>query len=259
MKIKRLFLLVSIMCFSLLFTACGEALYTMTDEEEAIITLYASKTVSKFNKNQLTGIANARVKPGELDENYEANKTEEENETEEVIDEENTEVETDPVTGEPIISSDENIEQTPENQETQTSSGDSGYSFTNAVDIEGVEFNCSEFDVTTEYTTPKFVLTKVAGKKYLVLSIEAKNTSDKSVDFSKYSDRTYSLSLNGGEKSSTQFTPLSNDLANYDGILAAGETKSFILVFLFSNSSVENITSLELFVTSEGTTRGTTI
>ena len=46
-----------------------------------------------------------------------------------------------------------------------------------------------------------------------------------------YSNRTYSLSLNGGEKSSVQYTPLSNDLANYDGILAAGDTKSFVLVF----------------------------
>jgi hypothetical protein len=99
----------------------------------------------------------------------------------------------------------------------------------------------------------------VKGKKYLVLSIEASNTSSSSVDFSNYSDRKYSLSLNGGEKSGTQYTPLSNDLANYDGILAAGDKKTFILVFQFNNSSVENITSLELYVTSDGTTRGTTI
>ena len=93
----------------------------------------------------------------------------------------------------------------------------------------------------------------------MVLSIEAKNTSDKSVDFSQYKDKSYSLSLNGKDKASASFTPLGNDLVNYDGILAAGDKKSLILVFQFSDSSVENITSMDLFVTSEGTTRGTTI
>ena len=252
MKIKRFFLLISVMCFSLLFTACGEPLYTMTEEEEAVITAYASKTVSKFNKNQTTGIANARVKAGELDDEYEPDEAESE-EAEEVIDEENTEVEYDPETGEPIVT-DETEEGT-----TEEGSEDAGYSMTDAIEIPGVEFTCSEFDVTSDYKTNNFVLQQVSGKKYVVLSIEAKNTSDSSVNFSNYTGRTYNLSLNGGAKASTQYTPLSNDLANYDGILAAGESKSFILVFLFSDSSVENISSLELFITSDGTTRGTTI
>lgn len=252
MKIKRFLLLISVMCFSLFFTACGEPLYTMTEEEEAVITAYASKTVSKFNKNQTTGIANARVKEGELDDEYEPNEADSEG-TEEVIGEENTEVEYDPETGEPIVT-DETQDET-----SEETSDDAGYSMTDAIEIPGVEFTCSEFDVTSDYKTNNFVLSQVSGKKYVVLSIEAKNTSDSSVDFSNYTGRTYNLSLNGGAKTSTQYTPLSNDLANYDGILAAGDSKSFILVFLFSDSSVENISSLELFITSDGTTRGTTI
>jgi len=249
MKIKRVFFFISVLCFSLLFTGCGEPLYAMTDEEEAIITAYASKAVSKFNKNQTLGIANARVKPGELDADYTADE-----EIVETPEEENTEVEIDPETGEPIIP-DETIDDT---SSEESPSGDSGYSFTDAIDIPGVDFSCSSLDVSPEYKTKSFVLTEVSGKQYLVLYITAENTSDSSVDFSKYSNRNYSLAINGGEKSTTQFTPLGNDLANYDGILAAGDTKEFILVFLFNNSSVENITSLELFVTSEGTTRGTT-
>ncbi len=127
------------------------------------------------------------------------------------------------------------------------------------LNIESVEFSYSEFDGIRENNTNSFLIENVSGKKYLVLSITAKNTSKSSVDFSKYADRSYSLSLNGGEKTKTEFTPLGNDLNNYDGLLAAGDTKSLVLVFLFSDSSVENITSLELFVTSEDTTRGTTI
>ena len=253
MKIKRFCLLISIMSFSLMFTGCGEPLYAMTEEEEAIITAYASKAVSKFNENQTIGIANARVRTGELDEDYSQDEKEEEEATE--VTEGEEQVEIDPETGEPIAPA----EGEAEGEASEDSSADGGYSFTDAMNIEGVEFTCSEFDVTPEYKTKSFLLEKVSGKKYLVLSITAKNTSKSSVDFSKYEDRSYSLSLNGGEKTKTEFTPLGNDLNNYDGLLAAGDTKSLVLVFLFSDSSVENITSLELFVTSEDTTRGTTI
>ena len=253
MKIKRFCLLISIMSFSLMFTGCGEPLYAMTEEEEAIITAYASKAVSKFNENQTIGIANARVRTGELDEDYSQDEKEEEEATE--VTEGEEQVEIDPETGEPIAPA----EGEAEGEASEDSSADGGYSFTDAMNIEGVEFTCSEFDVTPEYKTKSFLLEKVSGKKYLVLSITAKNTSKSSVDFSKYADRSYSLSLNGGEKTKTEFTPLGNDLNHYDGLLAAGDTKSLVLVFLFSDSSVENITSLELFVTSEDTTRGTTI
>ena len=255
MKIKSLGLLISILSIAFLFTGCGEPLMKMTAEEEAIITAYASKAVSKFNKNQTIGIANARVREGELDEEYSPD------EPEEVTDDEALEQpEIDPETGEPI-NVDASSEKTEESQEetAEDSSQDLGYSFTEAIGIEGVEFSCSEFDVSEEFKTKKFFMEKVSGKKYVVLSIEAKNTSDKSVDFSQYKDKSYSLSLNGKDKASASFTPLGNDLVNYDGILAAGDKKSLILVFQFSDSSVENITSMDLFVTSEGTTRGTTI
>ncbi|SFI00266.1 hypothetical protein SAMN04487830_11725 [Pseudobutyrivibrio sp. OR37] len=252
MKFKRFYFFISIVCIALIFTGCGEPLYAMTEEEEAIIAAYASKTVSKFNQNQTIGIANARVRTGELEEDYTPGVPEEEA-TEEPVEDTEQEVKLDPETGEPI-----------EGEEAEEGAEDSsldegGYSFTSAVDIPGVEFTCSEFDVSPEYKTKSFLLEKVSGKKYIVLSISAENTSNSSVDFSKYSDRSYSLSLNGGEKTNNLFTPLGNDLANFDGLLAAGDTKSFVLVFLYSDSSVENITSLELFVTSEGTTRGTTI
>ena len=258
MKTNRIIFLASVLCFSLLFTGCGEPLYEMTSEEEAIISLYASKAVAKFNKNQVIGIANARVKKGELDEEYEPDEEEEGTEVEE-LGEENTE----DMNSENMVDADseENEEITPENQETtQELNSDSGYSFTNAVDIEGVQFTCKKFDVASEYkASPSFILTQLKGKKYLVLYIDAENTSDAAVDFSQYASREYSLSLNGGEKSKSQYTPVSNDLSSYKGKLEAGEKKSFIIVFLFSNSAVENISSLELFVTSDGTTRGTTI
>ena len=261
MKTNRIFLVAYVLCFSLIATGCGEPMYDLTSEEEAIITLYASKAVAKFNKNQVVGIANARVKKGELEEEYKPGEDQEELEGEDT----GSDAQVDPETGEPIVPDEANENIDPNNDENQAESEEdsstaSGYSFTNAVGIEGVKFTCSEFDVCSEYkASSSFVLTQVSGKKYVVLYIEAENTSDSNVDFSKYSDRKYSLSLNGGEQEKSQYTPVSNDLSNFNGKLAAGDKKSFIIVFLYSNSAVENITSLELFVTSDGTTRGTTI
>lgn len=254
MKINRILLVTSVLCFSLLGTGCGDPLLEMTSEEEAIIALYSAKAVAKFNKNQIIGIANARVRKGELEEDYKPN------EEEEVADAiegegnaEETEPQIDPETGEPIVSDTEGAEQVDTNN-------NSGLSFSDAIGVDGVDFICSEFDVTTEYKpTDSFILSKVNGKQYVVLSIEATNTTEAAIDFSSFSKRTYSLSLNGGDKANTVFTPLPNDLANFKGKLGAGESKKFILVFLFSNSSVENISSLELFVTSDDSTRETAI
>ncbi len=268
MKTNRILLLASVLCFSLIATGCGEPLYEMTSEEEAIITLYASKAVAKFNKNQVIGIANARVKKGELDDEYVPDEDQEDQENQEEVPEEtSTEELIDPETGEPIASEEsEDMESSDEgatgetSNDEESSSADTGYSFTNAVGIEGVEFTCSEFDVTSEYkASSSFVLTQIKGKKYLVLYIEAENKSDSAVDFSKNSNREYSLSLNGGEKSKSQYTPVSNDLSTFKGSMKPGEKKSFIIVFSFSNSAVESISSLELYVTSDGSTRGTTI
>ncbi|SDZ79157.1 hypothetical protein SAMN02910384_00112 [Pseudobutyrivibrio sp. ACV-2] len=256
MKINRILLVTSVLCFSLLGTGCGDSLYQMSSEEEAIIALYSAKAVAKFNKNQITGIANARVRKGELDEEY---KPSEEEEVAEAIEgednSEETETQIDPETGEPIIADDAD-----EGAQAGQDGNSNGLSFTDAVGVDGVDFVCSEFDVSIEYKpTDSFILSRVNGKQYVILSIEASNTTEADVDFSGISKRTYSLSLNGGEKTNAVFTPLANDLANFKGKLGAGESKKFILVFLFSNSAVENISSLELFVTSDDSTRGTAI
>ncbi len=262
MKFKRFVLLVSIMCILSCTTGCGETLYTMTTDEETIVTLYAAKMVSKFNKNQTTGICNARIRDGELDDAYGTTDDEAATDESDTLEDDATdlteEVTVDPETGEEIIS-DTDSETSEETQEDVVST-DSGYSFTDAIGIDGMEFTCSKFEISNEFKpSSSFVLSAVSGKKYLVLTIQGTNTSDSTIDFSDVATRKYSLSLNGGNASSSQYTPLSNDLSQYDGSLAVGESKTFILVFLFSDSSVENITSLELYVDSDGSTRGTAI
>lgn len=251
MIIKRYSLLICVFCISIMVTGCGDPLFVMTPDEEAIITLYASKTVSKFNKNQSTGICNARVKTGELADDYVADEDMEEENPEESseevpFDEENPDMELD------------STEVEVPDSETEIDSADSGYEFTDAMGIDGVEFSFSSFDVSDVFQTNAYATNKVNGKKYVVLHINAKNNSDSSVDFSTISDRSYSLKI-GGEEAEVVYVPVSNNLDTYDGVMSAGAEKSFVLVFLFGESSLEDMSSLELFVTSDGTTRGTTI
>lgn len=240
MKFKRFVLIISVLCFSISATGCGEALYTMTDEEETIISLYAAKMVSKFNKNQTNGICNARIKEGELDGAYSSAPEIDEILPEDSIDD--TGLVYDPETG-------ELIEQGPEATEVQ-----GGYSFTDAIAVENVSFNCASFEVAKEYkATSSFILTEVKGKSYVVLKIDATNNSDEEVVFDN--DLSFKLSVNGSSYSSTQNTFLSNDLSTYNGSVGAGDTKKFVLVFQFSDSEIEDITSLSLQVTNDGTTR----
>ncbi len=259
MRIKRILLLICVLCFSIMATGCGEPLYEMTDDEEAIITAYASKTVSKFNKNQSTGICNVRVKTGELDLDYVPDEELEESDNpDEMIDSENPD---DGTIDETDLDNEQDLDSAEgdtQELEDETSGGQSGYSITDAVGIDGVEFSCSSFDVSDVYQTNAFATSKVNGKKYVILHIDAQNVSNSSIDFSSYGDRSYQLSIDG-TKADTVYVPVSNNLDTYDGVLKANDSKSFVLVFLFSDSSLDNMSSLELFVTSDGTTRGTTI
>ncbi len=227
-----LFLLVAA-CLSLGLTGCGQTVYTMTEDEETTIALYAAKIVTKYNINQTTGICNARIKEGELEDAS----TNEDTSTSAVYDES---------TGE-LVS-------------TDNASSDAGYSFTDAIGIAGMDFTCSTFDVCTEFQASKsFILTEQAGKKYVIVYIDGVNNSSENIDFSSLGERTYTLSINGSASADSQFTMLSNDLTSYSDIVSAGDSKSFVLVFQFASSAVEDITSLQLNVTSDGSTRATTL
>ena len=241
MKFKRFILCISILCFSLTATGCGEALYTMTDEEEEIIAVYAAKMVSVFNENQTTGVCNVRVKPGELDEAYG------------VVAEE-TEV-TDDTTVE-SVDSEGNV--TEETVDTDTTEVAGGFSLTEAMGVAGVGFSCASFDVTSEFqATSSFVLTEEKGKKYVVLHITGTNSTDTDIEIKP--DFEFKLSVNGSSPASTQYTFMDNDLSSFDGSIPAEGSQDFVLVFLFDNATVDDVSTLELQVTNDGQTRSVTI
>ncbi|MCF0131452.1 MAG: hypothetical protein HUJ71_06965 [Pseudobutyrivibrio sp.] len=244
MRIKRLILTVVLICFALGSTGCGEALYTMTEEEETVVTLYAAKMVSKFNKNQTIGVCNARVRPGELDDGYGTTAEENIDEPQEVAPE--------------VIPNQDNLGETDNSQ--QDVSLNFGYSLTEVIGISGMEFSLDSFEVMNEYkASDYFVLTAGSGKKYLVLHFTGKNTSDAAIelDMGSVKGTTYKLYVNGAASATAQKTVLLEDLSSYFGTVSAGEEKEFVLIFQFSDSQVEDVSSIALEVTLDGITKAT--
>lgn len=243
---KRIVLTIIAICSSLCITGCGEALYTMTPEEETIVSLYAAKMVSKFNKNQLTGIANARVRQGELDE---VRGISSEEEVAEVEAPDYTADELEAMYQEGISENNEENESIP-----------SGFDLNQAMGIEGIDFSITSLDVTNEFAAnSSFVLTEVTGKVYVVLKITGTNVSSGEVNFADYSAADYALSINGSSKFKTQYSFLDNDLSVFSGSIAEGESEDFVLVFQTDTATASDIKSINLEVTRDGENRGTTI
>ncbi|MCR4693814.1 MAG: hypothetical protein K5773_00640 [Pseudobutyrivibrio sp.] len=265
MKFKRALLLISIMSFSLFSTGCGEALYTMTDEEETIITLYSAKIVNKFNKNQTIGIANARIRPGELDEAYAArgidnpytaenealNYNQDATSSEEPTDTQNPDLEN------PELA---NGDTNPSQQAESGPSIDYSYSLTDAIGIGDLDFEYTGMDIDPSPDISKFyAIYAESGKTFVVLHLDATNNTNSSVNFGDFDGNKYGLSVNNSSLYECYKTVVSNDLSIYNGSIEPGETKSFLLVFQLSSSSVSDTSSLGLSVDNNGNIRGTII
>lgn len=237
-------LMVLVMCFA---TGCGDALYTLTDEEEQTIVLYSAKMVSKFNKFQTTGVCNATIREGELPIAGMSN-----------IPNENMVSVTDP-----------DIIPTDTQQQTSTEPADNPVSqpevstvptttapLDTVIGMEGLDLSITNYEVSSICTaTDFFELTCPAGYSYLVLHLDGTNTtgSDMMIDGFVNGNK-YTLTVDGVYKSNNQTTVLLNDLATYKGTIAAGDTKEFVLVFQYKTTQLENFSTLSLMVTSD---RGT--
>lgn len=237
-------LMVLVMCFA---TGCGDALYTLTDEEEQTIVLYSAKMVSKFNKFQTTGVCNANIREGELPI---AGATDIPNENMDAV----TDPDIAPSDNQPDSSSQPSntpVSQVQDNQAPAVTAP-----IDTVLGMEGLELSITNYEVTSIYTaTDFFELTCPAGYSYLVLHLDGYNTtgSDMMIDGFTNGNK-YTLTIDGVYKSSNQTTVLLNDLATYKGTIAAGDSKDFVLVFQYKTTQLENFSTLSLVVTSD---RGT--
>lgn len=236
-------------CLVLMLTGCGETLYSMTEQEEDAIVYYSAKMVSKYNKCQTNGICNARVKDGELGD-YDENDTPSDPTLDDAV-EKLAQVVFDAADG--------NVEGLLEN--TDEPAVHEGLSLSDTIGVSGIDFVLNGFAVSEEYkASSSYILTKSVGKKYLVLNVTGTNKTSDSIDLDTTGDYSFKLIVNGGATAtSLQNTFLPNDLTGFKGSIKKDESHDFVLLFQFPDKDVENITNVDLEVTSGGSTRSTAL
>lgn len=262
MKIKKLFSFCLLICFMLSATGCGDALIDLTEQEEDTIVLYSAKMVTKFNILQPKGLCNVYVREGELDYGDEPSVPESSGFPE-------------AETGDDVLNNlDQLFDQLSGNDSGQNTSGEantsggatntagtheSGLSLTDTLDVPGLTFTLSEFMVTELYAAEDyFVVTARNGCKYLVLNVEAKNESNSPVQVNMASRKSkYYLTVNNAYKQASQTTILLNDLATYEGVIGAGESKDLTMLFMFPTDQLNEINTINFTVETDGNTRST--
>lgn len=227
----------------LLCTGCGDAVYEMTAEEEALIVNYAAQTVAKFNTYQQDGEVFVRtdiLENGGLQEETEEQEPEAEA-TEAVTDTE------EPSDAKQPQGADTPIQEPEGAQEAGTTMGAALELGAVSADYQGYEL-CGTYQEEDYYAVDA-----EAGKQFLVLKYNLANSSGETVHVDILGKApVFSVIVNGEQKVPALTTILLNDLSTYQSDLEANETKETVLLFQVPGDMTD-ISGLQLNVTVNGT------
>ncbi len=227
-KITGIVILISITAFA---AGCGNKIPEMTEQQQELIVEYAAGTVLKYDKNYESKLVELT-----LEETVESEPVKEE----EAPDSENEEEEVVNGAGEEVTVID--------NTEAVTTVA----SIEEFLQIDSVAITytgyetCDMYPENTESSELYFFMNATQGNKLLVLKFNIENFSDaeKEVNIAQSNVR-FKVSVDGVEKNALT-TMLLNDLAYYNGMLAAGESAELVLVCEVPVEQSENISSLAL-------------
>lgn len=227
---------------AMLFTGCGDPMVALTEEEEAIVVNYSAGTLAKHNSFQQEGMI--AVYPEEEVDSEEPEDMEEPEESEEEQDKDDRK--------------DQKAEQdTEEESEDKSSEEEPGQiTLTEALSVKNVEFSYHDYSTVDNYRQGEyFSMDAASGNVFLMLNINMTNTGNKAVECNLLNKGLiFNLSLNGGAAIQNEMTMLTNDLSTYMGTLDSGKTEAVILLFEVPQKTVENMSSMQLSVQSNGKT-----
>lgn len=248
MKKKRLAAGALALAVSITACGCGEQLYELTDEEEAVVVHYATRAVTKFNKRQSEGISDvtmlkARMQQEEERRREEEQKTKEEQQKQETKKDEKQD-----------NSKTESGQQSDQSQSSEQPKIDY-VSLGQALKLNGIEAVYKGYEVAPTYMeSASYMIRANSGKELLVLHVNLKNTGNKKAKCNILSKMpTFRLNINGDLNVSADTTILLDDLGTYQGSLKAGATKKTVLVFQVKEGTVKKVKSMDLEVTINGT------
>ncbi len=258
MKKKRLAAGALALAVSVTACGCGDQIYEMTAEEEAVIVHYSAHAVSKFNKKQSEGVQDVAVIKAlrELREKEaeERRKQREEEEKERQEKLKNAESE-----------SGEQKEQTtsPSGGQTNLPSGEQNtgsqvqyVSLKQALKLSGVNAVYRGHELVSAYQASQSYMVRAnSGYDLLVLHVNLKNGTDRTAECDILSSMpSFRLTVNGEVSVTADTTILLNDLGTYQGRIRAGEKARTVLIFQLKKGAVRSIDSMDLEVAIGGTT-----
>lgn len=244
MKKNRLAAGALALAVSITACGCGDQIYEMTDEEETAIVQYSAHVVSKFNRKQSEGIENVAVLKALMKiREEEAKKRRQQEEEKRQQEEEKPEQKPD--------ASGSQQQGTPSAGQQQKAY----VSLTKALQLDGVSASYRKYELVSAYQASQSYMVRAnSGNELLVLHVNLKNSGNKTAECDILSKMpSFRLTINGETSVSADTTILLNDLGTYQGKIRAGKTKKAVLIFQVKKGAVKSVDSMELEVTSGGT------
>lgn len=261
MKKNRLAASALALAVSITACGCGDRIYELTEEEEAVIVHYSAHAVSKFNKRQSEGIQDVAVlkalKELREKEALERRRQREEEEKERLRklgqqtedDEENK----DPnQTGQ---SQQPNSSQNEGRPNSSAEQPNTGYvSLKKALQLSGINAVYRSYELVSSYqASQSYMVRASSGNELLVLHVNLKNSGSKTAECDILSKMpSFQLTVNGDVSVSADTTILLNDLGTYQGKIRAGEKARTVLIFQVKKGAIKSMDNMDLEVTVNG-------
>lgn len=217
---------------------CGNTIPEMTEQEQELVVEYAANELLKFDKNHVVKLTELEEEePAETPEEATPDKTQPEEKEEP---EDKGGVTADDVTV---------IDQTGENASIEN------VSIEQFLGLSDAEISYTGYEIADSYPSDGteevyFFMEATENSQLLVLKFDLKNTADgeKEVNLADSQVR-YKIGINGAEQNALT-TMLLNDMAYYQGTLAAGESTELVVVGEIPSDQADQITDLALVMKS---------
>lgn len=217
---KRLLILLSNLIIVSSLTGCFNAIPELSDEDEDLVVRYMADSVLAADINYSSRLLSDEEVDGALAEESKKAEKLKQIEEEELKNKE-----------------EKKKENTPDDIEVEiTPSFNRVDDINDYLELEGIEFEYKDYIIADKYPDNNedfiFSLTSAQGSDLLVLEMNVSNVSgeDKYLDLLSVSEK-YRVTINDSIKCSAAFTPLENDINNFEGELKKEQVVTLVAVF----------------------------
>lgn len=217
---------------------CGNTIPEMTEQQQELVVEYAANTLLKFDRNHAVKLVELEEeKPQETED--EAAPAVSQPEGEEKTEEKGG------ITADDVMV----VDQTGENASIEN------VSIEQFLGLSDAEITYSGYETADSYPSAGteevyFFMEATENSQLLVLKFDLKNTSDSEREVNLADSQVrYKIAINGVEQNAL-VTLLLNDMAYYQGNLAAGESTEVVVVGEIPSDQADQITTLELVMKS---------